>query len=53
MSNKIKKIEVSTGVYWVEIAEINFYMLCSSPADSVKYLMKKGLIVSIDGGNIT
>lgn len=53
INSKIKKIDVSTGVFWVEIAELNFYMLCGCPADSVKYLMKKGLIVSINEGNIS
>lgn len=41
----IKKIEVTTGVYWVEIADADLYILCGCPADSVKHLMRRGLIV--------
>ena len=52
-NSKIKKIDVSLGVFWVEIAELDFYMLCGCPSDSVKYLMKKGLIVSINDGAIS
>ena len=41
---KIKKIDVSLGLYWIEVAEIDVRILCASPADSVKHLIKKGLI---------
>jgi hemerythrin len=41
----IKKIEVTKGVYWIEIAEANLKVLCSSPADVVKHLMRRGMIV--------
>lgn len=42
----IEKIHVSTGIYWVAIPEASLYLLCGCPADSVKHLMKRGLIVS-------
>lgn len=41
----IKKIEVSTAIYWVEVPEAELYVLCGCPGDSVKHLMKRGLIV--------
>jgi hemerythrin len=41
----IKKIEVTKGVYWIEIDKANLRVLCSSPADIVKHLMKRGMIV--------
>lgn len=41
----MKKIKVTTGVYWVEIPAAKLYVLCGCPADSVKHLMKRGLIV--------
>ncbi len=44
----INKIKVSKGIYWIEIAQANLRILCASPADSVKYLMKRGLIVQIE-----
>ena len=42
---EMKKIKVTTGVYWVEIPAAKLYVLCGCPADSVKHLMKRGLIV--------
>lgn len=42
----MKKIKVSSGVYWVEVPEADVYLLCGCPADSVKHLIKKGLIIS-------
>ena len=42
---KITKILVSKGLYWIEVPEIDLYIMCGSPADSVKHLMKRGLIV--------
>ncbi len=45
---KINKIEVIKGVFWVEVPEANLYTLCACPADAVKHLMKRGLIVSVE-----
>jgi len=41
-----RKIKVANGVYWLEIPEAQLYVLCGCPADSVKFLMKRGLIVT-------
>ena len=38
------KIKVTKGVYWVEAPAAGLYVLCGCPADSVKHLMKRGLI---------
>lgn len=46
--SSIHKIEISTGVYWIEIPDADLRLLCGAPADSVKHLMKKGLIVPIE-----
>ena len=43
---KISKIQVTNGLYWVEVPEIELYIMCGCPADSVKHLMKRGLIVA-------
>jgi hemerythrin len=43
---KIKKVKVTNGVYWVEAPQAQLYVLCGCPADSVKHLVKRGLIVS-------
>jgi hemerythrin len=50
---KIRKINITNGVCWIEIPEANLYMLCGCPADSVKHLMKRGLIVSTEQDSAT
>ena len=42
---KISKIKVAEGIFFVSIPDADVYILCGCPADSVKHLMKKGLIV--------
>ncbi|WP_417820026.1 cyclic nucleotide-binding domain-containing protein [Terasakiella sp.] len=42
---QIRKVKVSTGIEWVEVPEAGVFMLCGCPPDSVKHLMKCGLIV--------
>ena len=46
--SKIRKIQVSMGICWVEIPEADVYIQCGCPADSVKHLMKRGLIVTTE-----
>ena len=41
----MQKQRVTNGVFWVEIPEADLFVLCGCPADSVKHLMKAGLIV--------
>ena len=47
----IRKTDIIDGVYYVEIPEADLYIQCGSPAESVKHLIKKGIIhtVSKDG----
>ncbi|NJB69300.1 hemerythrin [Desulfobaculum xiamenense] len=40
----IEKIQVIRGVHWVEVPAANLRILCGCPADSVKHLMKRGII---------
>lgn len=44
----MRKFKVAAGIFWVEIPEAELYILCGCPADSVKHLMKKGLINSVE-----
>jgi hemerythrin len=44
MQQKLKLVKVTTGVYWIEVAEIDVRILCAAPADSIKHLIKKGLV---------
>ncbi len=41
----IHKINVTLGIQWVEIPEVNLRILCGCPADAVKHLIKRGLIL--------
>ena len=49
---KMKKIKVTTGVYWVEFPAAKLYVLCGCPADSVKHLMKRGLIIPVEKNGV-
>ena len=53
MTSRMRKVEVATGVCWVEIPEIDLRILCGCPADSVKYLMRRGLIVPTERMGVT
>lgn len=41
----LRKIHISAGIAWVEIPELDLRILCGCPADSVKHLMRHGLIL--------
>ena len=43
---KIFKVQVTNGLYWVEVPELDLQIMCGCPADSVKHLSKRGLIVA-------
>ncbi len=54
MSTSLPRIntrKISTGIHWVEVPEAQLYVLCACPADSVKFMMKGGLIApaTVDG----
>jgi len=40
-------------MYWVEVPQAGLYMLCGCPADSVKFLMKRGLIATRTKDEVT
>ena len=44
----IRKISVSTGIFWVEIPDADLRLLCGCPVDSVKHLLRMGLIQSTE-----
>ncbi len=51
--SKISKIQVTSGLYWVEVPELDLYIMCGCPADSVKHLMKRGLITAREKDGVT
>ena len=42
----LRNTKVINGVHFIEIPQENLYILCGSPADVVKHLMKRGLITT-------
>jgi len=49
----IEKIKIISGVYWIGIPDANLYVLCACPADSVKHMMRTGLIKTIEREGIS
>jgi len=49
----MNKVKVATGVDWIEIPEANLFILCGCPADVVKHLKKRGLIVTTQKNGVT
>lgn len=47
----LRKIDITPGIAWVEVPEQGLYVLCGCPPDTVKHLMRRGLILptEIDG----
>ena len=45
---QIRKIAVSTGIYWIEVRGADVRILCGCPEDSVKHLLRTGLIVPME-----
>lgn len=41
----INKINVTQGIQWVDIPEAGLRILCGCPADAVKHLIKRGLVL--------
>ncbi len=39
---------VVPGVWWVEIPEVELRILCGAPMDSIKHLMRRGLVKKIE-----
>ncbi|OHC71479.1 MAG: hypothetical protein A3H93_20255 [Rhodocyclales bacterium RIFCSPLOWO2_02_FULL_63_24] len=49
----IRKLVVTTGIYYVEIPAAGLYLLCGSPADSVKHLLRRGIIQTTELNGVT
>ncbi|MBF0462418.1 MAG: response regulator [Magnetococcales bacterium] len=46
-------IEVTSGVYWLQVPEAGLYILCGCPGEAVKHLMRKGLVSSAQRHGVT
>ncbi|MBF0266779.1 MAG: response regulator [Gammaproteobacteria bacterium] len=56
LQNAIKnlhKIKITNGVYWLQIPEVDLFILCGCPADVVKLLKKKDLISIANKENVS
>jgi hemerythrin len=49
----MEKIKVSNGLFWVSIPEADLRIQCGCPADSVKHLMKRGLVSPIKKAGVS
>lgn len=49
----IRKVAISEGVFWVEIPAANLRILCASPEDSVKHLIRRGFIYEVEDNQVT
>ncbi|TRZ93529.1 MAG: MBL fold metallo-hydrolase [Rhodocyclaceae bacterium] len=49
----IRKLVVANGIYFVEIPAAGLYLLCGTPADSVKHLFRRGIIQTTEHGGVT
>jgi hemerythrin len=49
----VEKLKVSNGIFWVEVPEADLRILCGCPANSIKLLMKRGLIVPRQKGGVS
>ncbi|MBF0218657.1 MAG: cyclic nucleotide-binding protein [Gammaproteobacteria bacterium] len=50
--DNLRLIEITTGVYWLQVPEVRLYILCGSPAEVVKHLMRRGQIVTTRVGDV-
>jgi len=48
----IRKISVTTGISWIEVADADLRLLCGCPADVVKHLARRGLILPVEVGGV-
>jgi hemerythrin len=49
----IRKLVVANGISYVEIPEAGVHLLCGAPADSVKHLLRRGIIQTTERNGVT
>ncbi|PCI38101.1 MAG: cyclic nucleotide-binding protein [Rhodospirillaceae bacterium] len=49
----IRKVKIANGMYWVEIPDTELRILCGSPEDSVKHLIRQGFIHEVEENGVT
>ncbi|MDO8607965.1 MAG: bacteriohemerythrin [Phaeospirillum sp.] len=48
----LRKVDVTPGIVWVEVPEVDLRILCGCPADAVKHMMRRGLILPVEVGGV-
>ena len=46
-------IQITPGVYWLQVPEVGLYVLCGCPGEIVKHMMRKGLINTAQRNGVT
>ncbi len=49
----IRKLVVANGICFVEIPAAGIYLLCGAPADSVKHLLRRGIIQTTERNGVS
>ncbi|MDA8259849.1 MAG: cyclic nucleotide-binding domain-containing protein [Betaproteobacteria bacterium] len=49
----IRKLVVASGISYVEIPDAGVHLLCGAPADSVKHLLRRGIIQTTERNGVT
>ena len=45
---RMRTVHVATGLYWIGVPEVNLYIQCGCVEDSVKHLIRRGLINQVE-----
>lgn len=53
LEGNLKSMKITNGVYWVAAPGAGLHVLCGCPADSVKHMIRNGLILQIERDGIT
>ncbi|MBF0185712.1 MAG: response regulator [Magnetococcales bacterium] len=51
--NNLLVIQVTPGVFWLQIPEAGLYILCGCPGEVIKHLMRKGLVSTAQRHGVT
>jgi hemerythrin len=49
----VKKSTITTGVHWIDLPDAGLRILCGTPADTVKHLMRRGYITTTERNGAT
>lgn len=49
----LRTTEITRGVYWVQVPEAGLYVLCGSPGEVIKHMMRTGFISTVTDKGIS